>query len=90
MLASDIKVDGVIIAPLGSKAWGEASFIGVPGRDGKTMHVALRHVRLKVGATNVPLISSPLRDGSGALEYHRLENSGRIAIMLYVTIPAAR
>ena len=81
MLASDIQVDGVIVAPIGSKAWGHASFAG---GDGKAMQVGLEHVRLKVGDTDVPLRSTPLRDGGGALEYHRLENSGRIAIMLYV------
>jgi hypothetical protein len=92
MLASDIKVDGVIVTPVGSKAWGQASFAGAPGGDG--MQVGLKHVRLKVGDTDVPLRSTRLRDGGGALEYHRLENSGRIAIELYVaenvTLPPAR
>ena len=50
-------------------------------------------MRLKLGDTDVPLRSTPLRDGSGALEYHHLENSGRIAIVLYVaeniTLPPA-
>jgi hypothetical protein len=90
MLAGDVQVDGVMVAPIGSKAWGQASF----GADGKAMQVGLDHVRLKVGDTDVPLRSTPLRDSGGALEYHRLENSGRIAIVLYVagnvTLPAAR
>jgi hypothetical protein len=94
MLAIDIKEDGVIIAPIGSKAWGQASFAGPPGDDGKAMHVGLEHVRLKIVGTAVPLRSTPLRDGSGELEYHRLENSGRIAITLYmaenVTVAPAR
>jgi len=81
ILASDIQEDGVIVAPIGSKAWGQASF---SGEDGKAMHVGLEHVRLKVVDRDVPLRSTPLRDGGGALEYHRLENSGRIAITLYV------
>jgi hypothetical protein len=84
LLASDIKVDGVIVAPVGSKAWGQASFAGAPGGDGTAMHVGIEHVRLKVGDTDVPLRSTPLRDGGGALEYHRLENSSRIEITLYV------
>jgi hypothetical protein len=33
---------------------------------------------------DVPLRRTPLKDGGAALEYHRLENSGRIAIALYV------
>ena len=91
ILASDITEDGVIVAPIGSKAWGQASFAG---EDGKAMHVGLEHVRLKVEERDVPLRNTPLRDGGAALEYHRLENSGRIAITLYVaedvTLPPAR
>ena len=26
MLAKDVQVDGVVVAPIGSKAWGHASF----------------------------------------------------------------
>jgi hypothetical protein len=91
MLAKDIQVDGVIVAPIGSKAWGHASFTG---GDDKTMQVGLDNVRLKIGDMAVPLRSTPLKDGDAALEYHRLENSGRIAIVLYVagnvTLPPAR
>jgi hypothetical protein len=91
MLAKDIQVDGVIVAPIGSKAWGHASFTG---GDDKTMQVALDNVRLKIGHMDVPLRRTPLKDGGAALEYHRLENSGRIAIVLYVagnvTLPPAR
>jgi hypothetical protein len=91
MLAKDIQVDGVIVAPIGSKAWGHASFTG----GDKTMQVGLDNVRLKIGDKNVPLRRTPLKDGGAALlEYHRLENSGRISIMLYVaenvSLPPAR
>jgi hypothetical protein len=93
MLASDIQVDGVIVGQLGSKAWGQASFASGPDGDGAAMHVGLRQVRLKLGDTDVPLRSTSLRGGGGALEYHHLENSGRIAIVLYVagdiTLPPA-
>jgi hypothetical protein len=91
ILAGDIQEDGVIVAPIGSKASGHASFAG---EDGNPMHVGLEQVFLKVVDRNVPLRSTPLREGGGALEYHRLENSGRIAITLYVaedvTLPPAR
>jgi hypothetical protein len=91
MLAGDLQVDGVIVAPVGSKAWGHASFTG---GDGKPMQVGIDHVRLKIGDTDVPLRSTPLRDGAAALAYHRLENSGRIVIVLYVagsvTLPPAK
>jgi len=91
MLAKDIQVDGVIVAPIGSKAWGHASFTG---GDDKTMQVALDNVRLKIRHMDVPLRRTPLKDGGAALEYHRLENSGRISIVLYVaenvSLPPAR
>lgn len=94
MLASDLQVDGVVVAAVGSKASGQATFTAGPGGDGAAMHVGLERVRLRIGNTDVPLRSTPLRGGSGALEYHRLENSGRIAIVLYVdrdvTLPPAQ
>jgi hypothetical protein len=87
MLAADLEVDGVVVAPIGSKAWGHANFAGAPGGDAKAMQVGLDHVSLKFGGMDVPL-----RSGA-QLEYHRLENSGRIAIVLYVaenvTLPPA-
>jgi carboxypeptidase family protein len=90
MLAKDLQVDGVVVAPIGSKAWGHASFTG----DDKTMQVGLDNVRLKIGDKDVPLRRTPLKDGGAALEYHRLENSGRISIVLYVagnvSLPPAR
>jgi hypothetical protein len=90
ILAKDIQVDGVIVAPIGSKAWGHASFTG----DDKTMQVGLDNVRLKIGDKDVPLRRTPVKDGGAALEYHRIENSGRISIVLYVaenvSLPPAR
>jgi hypothetical protein len=58
------------------------------------MHVELDHVRLKVGNAEVPLRGTQVRGGAGVLEYRRLEDSGRIAIVLYVaeniTLPPAQ
>jgi hypothetical protein len=80
MLAKDIQVDGVIVAAIGTKAWGHASFTG----GDKTMQVGLDNVRLKIGDKDVPLRRTPLKDSGAPLEHHRLENSGRISIVLYV------
>ena len=92
MLASDLKVDGVIVAPIGSKAWGKAAFAAASG--GKAIQVGLEGVRLKVGDLDVPLRSTARRDGNEVLDYHRLENSGRVVIVLYVagnvTLPLVR
>jgi hypothetical protein len=91
MLAGDIRVDGAVAVPIGSKAWGHASFTG---RDDNAMQVSLDNVRLKIGDVDVPLRSSPVKKGDAALEYHRVENSGRISLTLYVdgnvTLPPAR
>jgi hypothetical protein len=81
LLANDLEVDGVTVAPLGSKAWGRADFAS--GAQA-ALHVGLDHVVLKIGGTDVALRSTKLRDGASALAYHRLENSGRIAMVLYV------
>ncbi|MGA3188042.1 MAG: carboxypeptidase-like regulatory domain-containing protein [Bryobacteraceae bacterium] len=80
LLAADLEVDGVIVAPIGSKVSGRATFGGDSGK----RQVGLDHVSLKIGGMTVPLRKTPLRDGDAQLEYHRLENSGRIAITLYV------
>ena len=56
--------------------------VNMPG--GGAMHVELEHVNLKVGSAEVPLRSTLLRKGGAALVYHRLEDSERIAIVLYV------
>lgn len=84
VLANDIQVGGVIVAKAGSKAWGQVSYASGPNAGGEAIHVELERVRLKVGSTEVPLRSTPLRTSGGALGYHRLEGSGRIAIVLYV------
>jgi len=84
VLANDIQVGGVIVAKAGSKAWGQVSYASGPNAAGEAIHVELERVRLKVGSTEVPLRSTPLRKGGGALGYHRLEDSKRIAIVLYV------
>ena len=89
-LAEDVRVDGVVVASIGSQAWGHATFMG----DDKTMQVGLDNVQLKLGDTSVPLRRTPMKESDAALEYHRLENSRRVSIVLYVagnvTLPPAR
>jgi hypothetical protein len=94
VLASDLQVGSVIVANVGSKAWGQASYASGPGGNGQAMHVGLDRVRLKVGNTEVPLRTTQVRGRAGALEYRWLEDSGRIATVLYVaeniTLPPAQ
>jgi hypothetical protein len=84
VLANDIQVGGVLVAKAGSKAEGQMSYASGPSAGGEAMHVELERVHLKVGSAEVPLRSTPLRKGGAALVYHRLEDSERIAIVLYV------
>jgi len=72
------------VAKIGAAASGQVRYAREPGADGQAMHVGLDNVRLKVGNVDVPLRSTQVRGGDGALQYHRLEGSGRIAIELYV------
>jgi len=84
VLASDVQVAGATVARIGSAASGQVKYASEPGADGKATRVGLDNVRLKVGAVDVPLRSTAVRGGDGALQFHRLEGSGRIAIELYV------
>jgi hypothetical protein len=89
VLVSDVQVNGVTVAKAGSKALGQASYSGESSAEDGGMHVGLDGVRLKVGDAEVPLRSTQARKGGGALEYRRLEDSGRIAIVLYVSANTA-
>jgi len=80
-LASDLQVGGVVVAKAGARAWGRVNYIAGPGGDG--LNVELERVRLTVGKVEVPLRSTQAR-GVGTLTYHRLENSARMVIVLYV------
>ena len=84
VLVRDIEVGGAVVAAAGSKASGEVAYTNTQGVDRGAMQVGLKGVYLKVGNTEVPLRSSQKRGSDGALEYHRLEDSGRIEIVLYV------
>jgi len=84
VLASDVKVGGAIVAQAGTKAWGQVSYGSGPGAGDEAVHVGLDSVRLKVGNAEIPLRSTPLRKGAGAVGYRRVEDSGRIAVVLYV------
>jgi len=48
------------------------------------MHLSVENVQLKIGITEVPLRRTQQKGGAGAVEYHWLEDTGRIAVVLYV------
>jgi hypothetical protein len=82
VLAGDLRVDGAVIAKAGAQAWGRVNYDAVPGANGE-VRVDLERVHLTVGTVDVPLRSTAVSGGAGSIEYHRLENSGRIVIVLY-------
>src|ERR1700722_16268584 len=84
VLAKDIQAGGVLVAKAGAKAEGQVRYASGPNAGDKAIRVELERVHLKVGSAEVPLRSTPLRKGGAALDYHRLEDSERIAIVLYV------
>lgn len=87
VVAKDIEIDGVVVTKAGSKAIGQATYTAVPpasAGSAEEMHLSLENVRIKVGDREVPLRSTEQRGGAGALEYHWLEDTGRIALVLYV------
>ena len=49
-----------------------------------SMHLSLENVHLQIGETDVRLRSTSQRVGAGVVEYHWLEDTGRIALVLYV------
>ena len=82
VLAGDLQVGGAVVAKAGSQAWGRVNYTAAPGAGGLSLDLDGMH--LTAGGTDVPLRSTLVRDGGRAVEYHRLENSGKIVIVLYV------
>ena len=84
VLAGDLQVGGAIVAKAGTRAWGRATYTTVSDGNGQAQHLEFGRVRLTVGKADIPLRSSEVRGKDGALQYHSLEDSGRIAVVLYV------
>jgi hypothetical protein len=87
VLAKNLEVAGVIVVKAGSQATGQATYSAVaPTSAGSTeaMHLSLENVSLRTGKTEVPLRSTRQKSGASALEYHWLEDTGRIELVLYV------
>ena len=86
VLAKDMEAGGVIAAKAGTKVVGQVTYTAAPSAAGAvdSMHLSLENVHLKIGETDVPLRSTPQKAGAGVLEYHWLEDTGRIALVLYV------
>jgi hypothetical protein len=86
VLAKDVEAGGVIAAKAGTRVMGQvtstAAQAGVGAVD--SMHLSLEDVHPKIGEMDVPLRSTAHKAGTGVLEYHWVEDTGRIALVLYV------
>ncbi len=86
VLVKDLDINSVVAAKAGSKVEGQVSYTAAPSATGaiESMHLSLENVRLKIGETDIPLRSSPRKGDAGVLQYHWLEDTGHIALELYV------
>jgi len=86
VLSKDVEAGGGIIAKAGSKVMGQVTSTAAQSAASAvdSMHLSLENVHLKIGETDVPLRSTPQKGDSGVLEYHWLEDTGRIALVMYV------
>ena len=86
VLSKDLEAGGVIAAKAGTKVEGQVTSTAAPSASGAvdSMHLSVENVHLKIGETEVPLRSTPQKAGTGVLECHWLEDTGRIALVLYV------
>ena len=86
VLSNDLEAGGVIAAKAGSKVAGQVTYTAAQSAAGAvdSIHLSLENVHLKIGDTDVPLRSTSQKAGADVVEYHWLEDTGRIALVLYV------
>ncbi len=86
VLSKDVEAGGVIVAKAGSKVVGQVTYTAAQSGAGTvdSIHLSVENVQLKIGETDVRLRSTPQKAGAGVVEYHWLEDTGRIALVLYV------
>jgi hypothetical protein len=86
VLSRDLEAGGVVAARAGTKVTGQVTYTAAPSAAGAvdSIHLSLEDVHLNIGETDVPIRSTPHKAGTGVLEYHWVEDTGRIALVLYV------
>jgi hypothetical protein len=87
VLAKSLDAEGVTVANAGSRATGQLTYTPIsPNASGtaETIGLSLANVHLKIGQAEVPLRSTPQKGSAGTLEYHWVEDTGRIALVLYI------
>jgi Carboxypeptidase regulatory-like domain len=84
VLAQDLTVGGKVVAKTGEVASGQVSQVSPGNAPNEASNVGLERVTLRAGTVIVPLRSSQVRGGVGAMQYKELPGSGKIAVTLYV------
>jgi hypothetical protein len=86
VLSNDVEAGGVIAAKAGAKVMGQVTYTAAQSGAGDvdSIHLSVQNVHLQIGETDVPLRSTSQKAGAGVVEYHWLEDTGRIALVLYV------
>ncbi len=86
VLSKDVEAGGIVAAKAGTKVMGQVTSAAAPSASGAvdSMRLSVEKVHLQIGETDVPLRSAPQKAGAGAVEYHWLEDTGRVALVLYV------
>ncbi len=80
-LAADLNVDETTVVKAGTEARGHVRYLRGPGG---AVQLELEGMRLKVGKIEVPLRITSAPKGDAPMQSHPVENSGRIAVTLYV------
>jgi len=86
VLSKDVEAGGAIAAKAGTKVMGLVTSTAAPSVSGAvdSMHLSVENVHLQIGETDVPLRSASQKAGAGVVEYHWLEDTGRVSLVLYV------
>ena len=65
---------------------GEVTSTAAPSASGAvdSTHLSIENVHLQIGETDVPLRSTSQKAGAGVVQYHPLEDTGGIELVLYV------
>ena len=83
VLANDLVADGVTEAKAGARVTGEVTSTAAEGTAG-SMRISIQNVHLEIGDMDIPLRSTARKGESGALDYRWIEDTGRMALTLYV------
>jgi Carboxypeptidase regulatory-like domain len=84
VLTQDLTLHGKVLARTGDIASGQVSQVTAAKDPGAAGSVAIQNVTLRAGNVNVPLRSNQVRGVAGAVQYKKLQESGKTEVILFV------